>query len=77
MLSQPKCSAVSDDEHIVSTAMLGPVKFIKYDTLLAIAENEEATGTLVFLSSPSNSSYMLYITPTKTPTLLLPSAALV
>src|ERR1051325_1498159 len=42
--SQPRCTVVSDEEHIVSTAMLGPCASRKYDTRLAIDANDEPTG---------------------------------
>ena len=35
-LSIARCSAVNDDEHAVSTAMLGPWKSNRYETRLAI-----------------------------------------
>ncbi|GIJ54812.1 hypothetical protein Vau01_023280 [Virgisporangium aurantiacum] len=34
-LSTARCTAVSDDEHAVSTAMLGPCRFRQYDTRFA------------------------------------------
>ena len=34
-LAHARCSAVIDDEHAVSTAMLGPWKFITLDTRFA------------------------------------------
>src|SRR6187397_2657406 len=63
--------AVSEDEHIVSTAIDGPVKLQKYETRLAIAEGlpDNATGLPCSASSAPNSWYSSYITPTNTPTL--------
>ena len=39
-----KCIAVSDEEHIVSIAMLGPWKLQKYDTRLAIDDGVPPTA---------------------------------
>ncbi len=63
--------AVSDDEHIVSSARLGPLKLQKYEIRFA---TEAALLSIARLfpracSCAPYSWYSSYITPTKTPTL--------
>src|SRR3954467_15072962 len=61
-LWQARWIAVNDDEHMVSTAMLGPWKLQNQDTRLAMDEGlAENCGPYSWYSS--------YITPTNTPTL--------
>ncbi|SLB43147.1 Uncharacterised protein [Mycobacteroides abscessus subsp. massiliense] len=45
--------ALREDEHIVSTAILGPLKLKKYDILFAIAENGDPTASSFPLSDSS------------------------
>ncbi|GGR19834.1 hypothetical protein GCM10010219_25780 [Streptomyces netropsis] len=45
MLWHARWMAVNDDEHIVSTLMLGPWKSKKYDTRLATAEGLPDSAT--------------------------------
>ena len=56
---------MSDDEHIVSTVMLGPVKLQKYDTRLAIDadETDRPTFTPCACSSAPNKAYSVWPTP--------------
>src|SRR6266700_3370287 len=62
--------AVKEEEHMVSTVMLGPCKFRAYDTRLAMLAILPATPSRLprTLASAPNNWYSLYITPTYTPT---------
>src|SRR5579863_4402929 len=65
-----RCIALIDDEHIVSTVMLGPCRFSTYDTRFAMLAKIPAKP--IFKSCPLASAlynwYSLYVTPTYTPT---------
>ena len=45
MLSIARCSAVSDDEHIVSTPMLGPFRFSAYQVTIAWSRHSTGNGS--------------------------------
>src|SRR5437868_5235943 len=62
--------AVNDDEHIVSSVMLGPCRFSPYDTRFAMLARLPANPILKssMLALGPNNWYSLYITPTYTPT---------
>src|SRR5207253_9198915 len=62
--------AVNDDEHIVSSVMLGSCRFSPYDTrfgMLAWLPANPILKSSMLALGPS-SRYSLYITPTYTPT---------
>src|SRR5215468_5913931 len=62
--------ALSEEEHIVSTVMLGPCRLSTYDTRLAMlaALPGMPRRRPCALASTPNNWYSLYITPTYTPT---------
>src|SRR5215469_11648989 len=62
--------ALSEEEHIVSTVMLGPCRLSTYDTRLAMLAKLPANPILrsCILTPAPNNWYSLYITPTYTPT---------
>src|SRR5260370_22694140 len=62
--------ALNEEEHIVSSVMLGPCRFRTYDTRLAMLAKLPAMPRRVpcALASAPNNWYSLYITPTYTPT---------
>ena len=69
-------SAVKDDEHAVSTAILGPVRLRQKETLSAnidavMAVDENWSILLKFDGSTIRVVYSKFITPKKTPVLHL------
>jgi hypothetical protein len=77
MLRQARWMAVSDDEHMVSRATLGPVKPQKKETRLGIEEglDETTTGRPRSSICAAWSWYSSYMTPAKTPTRERPNSA--
>src|SRR5260370_33627725 len=62
--------AVNEEEHMVSSVMLGPCRLSVYDTRFAMLAKLPAKPIFRFCASVSvlNNWYSLYITPTYTPT---------
>src|SRR5207247_9483692 len=68
MASHARCSAVRLEEHAVSTVMLGPDRFIQYDTRFAMLHRNEF-GTIVlpaYFSSTPSICYIAHPAPTNT-----------